>query len=71
MGMVSFLSSPVVFTFWSKKVRKKYAQKVAHFSMFFGQKFGGKNGRKTTNFTCQTDLALISTIVIRLGCNFK
>jgi hypothetical protein len=40
MGMVSLLSSPVVETFWSKKV-KKYVQKGAHFSVFLGQKFGG------------------------------
>ena len=34
MGMVTFLSSPVLGTFWSKKARKKYVQKGGAFPQY-------------------------------------
>jgi hypothetical protein len=69
--MVSFLSSPVVGTFWSKNVKKNMFRKVPILACLMVKNPGGKKmGVKRRIFTRQTDFALISKNFIRLGLNF-
>jgi hypothetical protein len=73
LGMVSFLSSPVVGTFWSKKVGKNMFRKVPILACFLVKNPGGnKNGHKTTNFMRQylSDVAVILHEVQQCTPNF-
>jgi hypothetical protein len=59
MGMVSFLSSPVLATFWLTKLKKKNIRRVPLLACFLV-----KDGRKTMNFMRQTDFAKMGTLLI-------
>jgi hypothetical protein len=71
IGKCFFLSVMGLSFIIFKKFEKNKIRKVPILACFLVKNpRGKKGGRKTTNFMCQTNFALISTLFIRWGSNF-